>query len=372
MISLESNRLIPFFPTLEPWSIISPESVKKIPSGAKFYARSRDVIYAAVKALNLSAGDVILAPASLCWDALEPFLSNGIIVRCYPLDTQLFANHFYVKNLVCPQTKAVYLVHYFGYPQPNRYKIRQLCDLMGLGLIEDCALCLFNESQDVGRIGDVSFFSLWKYFPLPDGAIGLTKNGIDLSNPNKSQSSATIARRVLSVVSRSSKLRLIIRGVIVDKPRPIELKFKNLIGIPRLQSQISMSKISSFIYSRCNVEEIAEKRRSNYSNIIIGIKNICGVTPLWEQIPLSCIPFCVPIKVKNPTATQAALENKMIETEISVNNFFKNCRQIQGDPNSFKSVELIASQVLSLPVHQGLTSSCINRMIKALHECIKY
>lgn len=363
------SKGISFLPSLVCSSCFSQEFVENIPPGAKLFSRSRDVISSMVKSLGLSAGDVILVPASLCWDALEPLLSNGIIVRCYALDSQLFVDECCVKKLVCQKTKAVYLVHYFGYPQPSRYKIRQLCDSIGLKLIEDCALCLFSNSQDLGCLGDVSFFSLWKYFPIPDGAIGLAQNGVELLKPVTHQNTATVIKRLLTVVLRSSNSRYLIARKTIRKLHSIDFKPPESIGTIRFDNQIAMSRLSKIIYSRCNIKWVAEKRRINYQAILNGIKQLRGVKPLWDSIPHDFTPFCFPIKLRDPMATQVMLQSKMIETEISINKFFKNHRQIQGNLGDFAATESIADQVLSLPVHQGLTPKCVNNIIKALHEC---
>ena len=61
-------------------------------------------------------------------------------------------------------TFAVFLIHYFGFPQPALLAIRELCDAHGVLLIEDCAHCLLGLEQElpVAEVGDYALFSFHK------------------------------------------------------------------------------------------------------------------------------------------------------------------------------------------------------------------
>ena len=52
---------------------------------------------------------------------------------------------------------ALYVIHYFGFPQPLRLA-RSFCDAHRIALIEDCALSLFSRDDGVwlGSVGDLA------------------------------------------------------------------------------------------------------------------------------------------------------------------------------------------------------------------------
>lgn len=321
-----------------------------------------------VGALGLCAEDVVLAPASLCWDALAPMLAQGVVVRCYPLDSQLHIDTGALKALLCSRTKAIYVVHYFGYPQRDVSALRAWCSQEGLKLIEDCALCLYDGRHRVGQWGDVSFFSLWKFLPMPDGAIALSRNEAGLPPPADRPEARWLAKRMLRMLACSAASGGLVPAVGKLRPSVSDVAAYKPPGPAVLPKPTSMSAISRSILARCDIESIAETRRANYSSLVEGIGDINGVEPVWREFPADSTPFALPIRVSDPVFLQGALAARGVETEISINRFFRNHPQIEGDPGDFKAVDEMADQVLSLPVHQGMSHSDIERLILVLHE----
>lgn len=313
-------------------------------------------------------GDVVLIPASLCWEALAPMLAQGIVLRCYPLDRQLRIDTDALKSILCPRTKALYVVHYFGNPQPDISVLRGWSNQEGLKLIEDCALCLIDGRDRIGQWGDVSFFSLWKYLPMPDGAIALTRNGTELSPPADKHDARRLAKRMLRMLAFSAASGGLVPAAGKLRPPVSDVAAYEPPGPAVLSKPTSMSAISRFILLRCNIESIAEIRRDNYSTLVEGINDIKGIVPVWREFPAYSAPFALPIWVPDPVSLQGSLAAKGIETEISINRFFRNHPQIDGDPGDFKAVDEMADRVLSLPVHQGMSHSDIERLIRVLHE----
>ena len=84
-----------------------------------------------------------------------------------------------LQKATTPRTRALYVIHPFGWPQPLK-EIDAWRREQGLLLIEDCALALFSSSADgspIGSTGDVSVFSFPKSLATPDGgAISWTTN----------------------------------------------------------------------------------------------------------------------------------------------------------------------------------------------------
>lgn len=371
-MSLWRNALISFLPGFGWGSKINRSISSGSQSGIAFFSRSRQVIGSMVGPLGLQRGDVVLVPASLCWDALAPMLAQGIVVRAYPLCERLSLDLRWLKKMLGPEVKAVYVVHYFGYPQPEIAAIRDWCTENGLRLVEDCALCFFDDQQSsgVGQWGDVSFFSLWKYLPVPDGAIALTQNGITLETPTEGPSPRWIAKRMTSILIRSGASSGLFPTAGRLRPAVSNVAAYESPGPAELPTATSMALVSRTILARSNIDWIAKARRANYSSVIKGIKHIKGVEPIWLDFPAKSVPYALPIRVADPVLVQEALAGRGIETEISINRFFRNHAQIEGNPQDFSAVDELADGVLSLPVHQSMSHSDVRRLICALHEVI--
>jgi dTDP-4-amino-4,6-dideoxygalactose transaminase len=368
MVYKRIQRLVPFLPSLEWRHVWGPKAPQQVLWDGQLFGRSREVVGAMVGALGLSAGDVVLAPASLCWDALAPMLAQGVVVRCYPLDSQLHIDTDALKAMLCPRTKALYIVHYFGYPQRDVSALGAWCSQEGLKLIEDCALCLYDGRHRVGQWGDVSFFSLWKYLPIPDGAIALIQNGVELPPLDNPPDARWLIKRMLRLLASSIASNGLVPTAGKLRPSVSDVAAYEPPGLAALTKPTSMSAISRSILARCDIESIAEARRANYSSLVEGIGDIGGVEPIWREFPEDSVPFALPIRVSDPVFLQGTLAARGIETEISVNRFFRNHPQIEGDPGDFKAVDEMADRVLSLPVHQGMSHSDIERLIQALHN----
>lgn len=65
------------------------------------------------------------------------------------------------------KTKAVLLIHEFGFPHPEPGRWRKFCDERGIPLIEDCAYGWGSEG--VGTHGDVRVYSATKLLPVQFG-----------------------------------------------------------------------------------------------------------------------------------------------------------------------------------------------------------
>jgi hypothetical protein len=65
------------------------------------------------------------------------------------------------------KTKAVFLIHEFGFPHPQTSKWRAFCDEKNIPLIEDCAYGW--GSDGVGVTGDVKIYSATKLLPVQFG-----------------------------------------------------------------------------------------------------------------------------------------------------------------------------------------------------------
>lgn len=119
-------------------------------------------LYAAVGALGLGYGDeVIVSPYTMSACALAPLIYGAIPVFA---DVEIGTGCLdprSVADRVGPRTKAILVVHQFGFPA-DMGAIMAIAGKNGLRVIEDCAQAhdARFQGRPVGTIGDIGVFSL--------------------------------------------------------------------------------------------------------------------------------------------------------------------------------------------------------------------
>jgi perosamine synthetase len=136
------------------------------------YRLTRAGIHHGLRAFGIGFGDEVLMPAYHHGVEVQAVRALGARVRFYPIGPDLRVSPDTLAAACSAATRVVYVIHYFGFPQPLA-ALRALCDRKGLLLLEDCALALFSESEGVplGAVGDLAVFCLYKTLPVPDGGL---------------------------------------------------------------------------------------------------------------------------------------------------------------------------------------------------------
>ncbi len=144
-----------------------------------------DALVLALRALNIGAGDEVLAPSFTFFATAEAISIVGatpVFIDVDPSNYLLDINQ--LQDAVTSATKAILPVHLFGCPV-DMTKIVSFARLNGLKVIEDCAQAVGSEweGKPVGSIGDIGCFS---FFPTKNlGAAGdggaVTTNDPDLA-----------------------------------------------------------------------------------------------------------------------------------------------------------------------------------------------
>lgn len=132
-------------------------------------------LHLALAALDIGIGDeVIVTPYSWISSASCVLMQNAIPVFCDIEELTYGLDPVKVEAAISSKTKAVILVHMFGYPsQVNR--IRSICDKYSIYLIEDNSHAhgAVEFGRMTGTIGNVGVASLHqrKSLPVGDGGI---------------------------------------------------------------------------------------------------------------------------------------------------------------------------------------------------------
>ena len=346
---------------------------------------TRVAIRKACDLLNLRPGDEILVPAYNCGSEIDPLRLAGLKVSFYPVDRQTLINPEAVAARITPQTRAIYLIHYFGFIHPATATIRGLCDQHGLVMIEDCALSLMsgmsfaNDKTGVnGRAGDVAVFCFYKFFPtFSGGALVINSHHIDgpaqFTAPAPAKAfaktmvraslDAALGRHLISAIL--SRLRRVkgSKPVVDDATKHPDMP-KNYYFDPDLENA-TMSGFARRSLRSFNVVATVSTRRANYQRYLDLLSGMLGITPLFPILPDHTCPHSMPVLVANRDAIAKAL----YASGIAATPWWSGYNQHQAW-DGFPDACFLKDHVLSLPLHQNLGAEAIQYSVDQLKKLV--
>ncbi len=317
----------------------------------------RAAIAQACKSLGLHAGDEILMSAYNCGSEVDALLASGLSVRCIDSEMNGFMSQRMLEDGLGPRTRAIYVIHPFGWPQPLE-EIDNWRKGLGLLLIEDCALALFStfpDGEPVGTRGDAAIFSFPKTLPCPDGG-ALTLNveegeKIELRQPPIMMTARQLASRMKAWTKRHlmPMQKPAIRKTAPDasihddwEDMPTEYYFESW------RARCTCSAATGRLLGQTVPEQVVEQRTSNYRELS-GLLLRKNFHLLFPDLPRGVCPLSCPIRTKMRNEAVKALGRYGIETSPWWSG---GHREI--DWAKFPNACSLKREILPLPVHQRL------------------
>ena len=142
--------------------------------GGRLLPDAGQALLAGLRAVGLAAGDEVLVPAWHPGPAAAALTRAGLVARHHELGPRLEPDPGELEALLGPRVRALYLIHYLGFPQ-DAVGWLAWCRTRGLLLLEDASLALPGTLGDrpLGSFGDLAAFSLRHTLGLPAGALHL-------------------------------------------------------------------------------------------------------------------------------------------------------------------------------------------------------
>lgn len=249
----------------------------------------------------------------------DPVIKTGLNHEFYNLNSDLSISIYEIKKILLQKKyNLILLVHYFGFKIANLSEIVLLCKKYNLIVVEDCAhLYNYNNSDSfsAGRLGDFTFYSLHKNFPVNEGGL-LVKNNNTAPMP------------------------------LVD-----ENDRKNQLALKLLQY---------------DVNAIAKKRIENFKLYDNLIDDIPLIRPL-KKITVNDIPHNYPIIVEN--SLREKLYFWLINKDITlIALYYRLIDPINKE--KYPEMHHLANSILNLPVHQDIDFLAIKKIMKLIHKGI--
>ena len=352
-----------------------PQTSRRVPL---FWARN--AIYHALRAFKIGAADEVLVPAYICSAAIEPILEAGAKVVLYDVRRDATVDLQTLEAAVSNRTRAVVLVHYFGFPN-DAAGARALCDRRGLFLIEDCAHVQSGSiaGRSLGTWGDASVFSWRKFFPLFDGGeLILNRTDCELNFQPAHESVLFTLRAAKNVFESSFARRQ--SGANSQARESAETSSPNAscngnagprrvgpLGVdnnsPSFQSEMvnfPMSRTSRFLLECADFPAAARARRENYKFLCDAMEDFTGVKPLFAELPADVVPYVFPAVFGAPDA-HLPLRRAGIPA-VS----WEGVRHAMADKREFPGAGFLYDHAVFLPVHQDLTRADLETLARAV------
>jgi len=305
----------------------------------------RDALALAVHNLDLTEKDTVLLPAFLCREVLKPFWGRTQ-VEFFDLRPDMVIDPDTIeKRMQRNKIKVMLIINYFGFLQPYRKEIRDICDRNNVLLIEDCAHSLLTEGS--GDTGDILIYSFRKIIPVPDGGGLIIKN-----------SSKIDARYYPKLYSNVLSILIFVKSLFNfnnEKFSRAYLTSRSKNSIPvRVQSKnktrvLSLSTLSYNGIGNARFPEIVEKRRSDYLKWQTLSRQTELFKPVFPELDADTCPMGFPIKIEKRNHFKSLL----LEKGIFLKTFW-NLPEAVGDENA-NSIKL-AEETALLPIYPELTA----------------
>ena len=336
-----------------------------------------------IQDLALAAGDRVLMPAYFCGSELGPFEHRGCVLDFYNVGPDLQIDLDSLRATLTPDTKAVFITHYFGFPQRDAAAIAELCRAQGAVLIEDCAHALFSDDAKgpVGRHGNYAVFSPRKSLPLVDGGVLTARSPFANAEQWLSVRPPIVPAwdRLVYGIQQSARSGLGHGGALWRRVTILALMpFSILIKIMRKVAPLNESdwatadvegdaavpfyetRISSFGLRGLNTadaEFVKATRRENYALWLSAVSEIDGCCPLLPSLSPGVCPLYFPLLADDPAGLVQFLEHHGIEAFL-----WWPHRHPSINWGDFPHLDTLKDRVIALPVHQQLGEATIARI----------
>lgn len=348
----------------------------------------RTALALALQHLGIRPGDQVLVPAYHCTAMIAPIQWASAVPVFYRIhrDTSVELEH--LQHLLTPRTRAVIVVHYFGFPQPLT-ALRTFCDTHRLVLIEDCAHAFFGENagRPIGSSGEYAITSAMKFFPIYDGGYLVSPNRSVAQIALKSGGLAFEMKSLFNVFEyaleygRLGLLRPFLRLPMAVKDfiwqrlkssrhNPAE----NAIGPSASDGgydfdgkwlDIRMSWLSRLLIAKASHSRIVASRCANYLKLLEALANVPGIAPLFPNLPKGVVPYMFPAIIADPNRVFPRLK----QAGVPVLRFGEQLWPGVEAAECSVSTEY-SRHVIQLPCHQSLRPDELDWMIQKIQRAL--
>ena len=320
----------------------------------RLFARARHAIFHGVRALGLGADDEVLIPAFHHGSEVEALIAADVGLRWYEGDELLQPDEEELERLINPRTRALYLIHYFGFPQ-DAARWRAWCDERGLLLIEDAAQAWLasRDGTPSGTLADLAVFCLYKTLPLPEGAALVSAQPPPAPTRPEPYGVQQLVRRHGAWLAQ--------RSAVANKAlEPFRLSAEyspdrdRELGDPDVACWRSVEPM----LARMTDPHVAAIRRANYAVLLDALRG--SVNAPFDTVPDGASPFIFPLSTDEKAETLMRLE----EAGVKALDLW-SVPHPALPAEEFPFAARCRQTLIGLPVHQELSMGDLDQIASA-------
>jgi dTDP-4-amino-4,6-dideoxygalactose transaminase len=323
----------------------------------RVYSRARHGLWQGVRALGIGPGGSVLVPSYHHGSEVEALEQAGLVCRFYEVDPDLQPSQDVLEDLLTPDVRALYLIHYFGMPQAaDRW--REWCDRHDLFLVEDAAMAFLAawKGRPVGSFGHLAFFCLYKTFPLPDGGATISTANLPGASSKPSLGLEQTASRTGSWLAQRSRLFSTVHHM-TRGDRETEWGTDFDLGDPSTPA----SRVTARLIPRVVDARAAARRRANYRFLHEQLGDRLNV--LVPELSEGSCPIAYMFRLD--PEPQRVVRRSLADGGVQLANFWMAPHP--AVPNEgFQWSRCLRSSVVGLPVHQELRAIDLERIALAM------
>ena len=321
----------------------------------RLFSRARHALRHALRPAGLAPGDRVLMPAYHHGSEVEALASAGVECNFYDATGDLSPDESTLDGLVDERVKALYLIHYLGFPQ-DAARWRRWCDERELLLVEDAAQAWLAEVPEgpVGSFGDVAFFCLYKTYGLPDGAALIMRRPPEVDTaPGPLDLAGALKRHASWFEGRSGGAAGALDSMRSRNGYDAERDFD--LGDPYRAPSRTTLGLLPFVVD----EDAAERRRVNLD--VLRAELAAMLEPPFDDPPVGASPFAFPVT----TEDKAALLERLRARDVAGLDFWSRPHP-SLDVDAHPGAARRRARTVGLPVHQELRTEDLERIIEAV------
>ena len=373
------RRWVPCLPTLWP-SMLVPRAAREdapfpfsAPRARRFYF-ARNAVFHGARLLGLQGAEV-LVPAYHHGVEVEALEAAGAQLRFVRVDGRMRLDVEGLARAVGPRTRAIYVIHYAGFPQPME-EILAIARRHGLAVVEDCALALFSRDGAVplGARGDLGIFCLYKTVPVPNGGLLVANGDAPLpAEPGPAPRVSTLSHAAGGLLANAA-VRLGDAGIALREGlRTVNRAVRRGTGVAPVSTGtrhfdpasagLGMSPLSGLVLRNLDAEEIVAARRRNWFLLLGRLRELSP--PPFGELPPGVCPLFYPLLTDRKREVAARLAERGVETVDFWRTHHPSCPE-----GAFPEADLLRRRVLEIPCHQDLAPEDVAYVARAVEECL--
>lgn len=311
-----------------------------------------EALFQAVTALGVGPGDDVIIPSVSFVGAAHAVRSSGArVVLCDvdPVTLNPTLEHF--EHAITPETKATIILHYGGYPG-SVTAIAEAANERSICLIEDAAIALGSFTKDracgtFGEIGCWSFDSM-KTLATGDGGMVWAKRPL-------------IAETIRNGIRLGVDLSGFHRRTDSDEwweVDPVQAgRWARMNDVTAAVGLIQLGRLPAFLNRRAEVAAIYDAGLSDLT---------------WLRLPAPAASDTARTFYWIQTApkTRDRLAHYLLNAGIYTSFRYWPLHQTRMyySPHSFPGADLASQSTLLLPLHQGLLTQDVSRVVEAVRH----